>query len=107
MGRDAHLDLSQDRYSSYSSWSNWLGLVPIGEASVIIAISSDHRTEGLEAVHWTIDELKATVPIWKKEFYADGSVWKGNAECRHGHRADKGSHSHHHKHDDHEHEGKC
>eukprot|EP01126_Amoeba_proteus_P035880 TRINITY_DN362_c0_g1_i6.p1 TRINITY_DN362_c0_g1~~TRINITY_DN362_c0_g1_i6.p1 ORF type:complete len:110 (-),score=15.90 TRINITY_DN362_c0_g1_i6:174-503(-) len=63
------------------------GLVPIGEASVIIAISSQHREEGLEAVHWSIDELKATVPIWKKEFYTDGSVWKGNAECRHGHRA--------------------
>uniref|UniRef100_A0A6B2LJ59 Molybdopterin synthase catalytic subunit n=1 Tax=Arcella intermedia TaxID=1963864 RepID=A0A6B2LJ59_9EUKA len=62
------------------------GLVPIGEASVIIAISSVHRDTGLEAVHWAIDELKATVPIWKKEFYEDGSVWKGNAECRHGHR---------------------
>jgi len=66
-----------------------VGLVPIGEASVIIAISSAHRTEGLEAVHWAINELKAVVPIWKKEFYEDGSTWKGNAECRHGHRAPK------------------
>jgi len=60
-----------------------VGLVPIGEASVIIAISSVHRGDSLEAVHFAIDELKATVPIWKKEFYADGSVWKGNAECIH------------------------
>jgi molybdopterin synthase catalytic subunit len=33
-------------------------------------------------VHWAIDELKATVPIWKKEFFADGSVWKENEEAR-------------------------
>lgn len=36
----------------------------------------------LQAVHWAIDELKATVPIWKKEFFEDGSVWKENAESR-------------------------
>ncbi|KAK9824207.1 hypothetical protein WJX72_008535 [[Myrmecia] bisecta] len=58
------------------------GLVRIGEASVIIAVSSAHRREALEAVHWLIDELKATVPIWKKEVYEDGTVWKENAECR-------------------------
>jgi molybdenum cofactor biosynthesis protein B len=60
------------------------GLVPISEPSIIIAISSDHRVDGLEAVHWCIDEVKATVPIWKKEFYEDGSMWKGNVECKHG-----------------------
>lgn len=79
------------------------GLVPIGEASVIIAISSVHRSESLEAVHFAIDELKATVPIWKKEFYADGSVWKGNAECIHHKRKgpkDYRVHGHHeHKHE--------
>jgi molybdopterin synthase catalytic subunit len=56
---------------------------------VIIAISSEHREDSLLAVHWAIDELKATVPIWKKEYYEDGSVWKGNAECKHGHHAKK------------------
>lgn len=35
-----------------------------------------------QACHWAIDELKATVPIWKKEFYEGGEVWKENAECR-------------------------
>jgi len=74
-------------------WDVWhiaiyhkVGLVPIGDPSVIIAISSDHRDAGLEAVHWAIDELKATVPVWKKEFYEDGSSWKGNVECRHTHK---------------------
>ena len=37
---------------------------------------------GVQAVHWAIDELKATVPIWKKVFFDDGSVWKENAESR-------------------------
>jgi len=74
------------------------GLVPIGDASVIIAISSVHRDSGLEAVHWAIDELKATVPIWKKEFYEDGSIWKGNAECRHGHKKEQEQTKHEHPH---------
>ena len=46
-----------------------IGLVPVKETSVIIAISSAHRKDGLEAVHWAIDNLKANVPIWKKETY--------------------------------------
>ena len=36
----------------------------------------------VQAAHWTIDELKAKVPIWKKEFFEDGSMWKENAESR-------------------------
>lgn len=35
-----------------------------------------------QAVAWAIDELKATVPIWKKEFFEDGSQWKENDESR-------------------------
>ena len=56
------------------------GTVGVGESSVIIAVSSAHRREALEACHWAIDELKATVPIWKKEFFEGGEVWKENAE---------------------------
>lgn len=40
--------------------------VPVMEASIIIAISASHRKEALEAVHFAIDSVKATVPIWKK-----------------------------------------
>ena len=61
--------------------SHRTGLVPIGEASIEIAVSSAHRREALEAVHWAIDELKARVPIWKKEVYEDEpAAWKQNAE---------------------------
>jgi len=57
-----------------------LGVVPVEEASVIIAVSSAHRREAIEACHFAIDELKARVPIWKKEIYEDGSNWKANEE---------------------------
>jgi len=59
-----------------------IGVVPIGESSVIIVVSSAHRRESLEAVQFGIDELKATVPIWKKEVYDDNThAWKENKEC--------------------------
>eukprot|EP01041_Mallomonas_annulata_P010448 gene10448-21801_t len=58
-----------------------LGSCPIGEISVVIVISSEHRKDSLEAVHAAIDELKANVPIWKKEFYDDAKPnWKKNIE---------------------------
>lgn len=59
-----------------------LGLVPITEASVAIAISSPHREDSLDAVKYCINTLKATVPIWKKEVYEEeGCSWKENKEC--------------------------
>jgi len=62
------------------------GVVPIGESSVQIAVSSAHRRESLEAVQFAIDELKAKVPVWKKEVYEDNShTWKENKECLHNH----------------------
>ncbi|KAJ4892255.1 Molybdopterin synthase catalytic subunit [Raphanus sativus] len=57
-----------------------LGPVPVGETSVFIAVSSVHRGDGLDACKFLIDELKATVPIWKKEVYSNGEVWKENSE---------------------------
>ncbi len=52
-----------------------LGRLEIGEASVAVAAFAPHRAEAFEACRYAIDTLKATVPIWKKEFYADGAVW--------------------------------
>ncbi|CAG8767904.1 15953_t:CDS:2 [Acaulospora morrowiae] len=59
-----------------------LGTVPVGENSVIIAVSSVHRKESLQSVEWLINQLKEKAPIWKKEIYSDGSVWKENRENR-------------------------
>jgi MoaE-MoaD fusion protein len=53
------------------------GVVAVGEASVAIAISSAHRAAAFAACKQAIDTLKVTVPIWKKERYADGEVWIG------------------------------
>jgi molybdopterin synthase catalytic subunit len=52
-----------------------LGRLEIGEASVAVAVASPHRDEAFAACRHAIDTLKATVPIWKKEYYADGSTW--------------------------------
>jgi len=52
-----------------------LGRLEIGEASVAVAVSSPHRAEAFAACRFAIDTLKAQVPIWKKELYADGSEW--------------------------------
>ena len=52
-----------------------LGRMEIGEASVAIAVCSPHRADAFEACRYAIDTLKATVPIWKKEFWAGGSEW--------------------------------
>ena len=58
-----------------------VGVVPIGEASVIIAVSAPHRAEAYAASRVAIDELKARVPVWKKEVYADGEAWVANKEA--------------------------
>lgn len=59
-----------------------LGRLAIGEASVAVAVAAPHRAEAFEACRYAIDTLKKTVPIWKKEFYLDGSAWiEGPGEC--------------------------
>lgn len=52
-----------------------LGRLEIGETSVFIAVSAPHRGAAFDACRFAIDTLKKTVPIWKKEFFADGAVW--------------------------------
>ena len=54
-----------------------VGVVDIGEPSVVIAVSAPHRAAALDACHEAIDTLKETIPLWKKEIYADGEEWIG------------------------------
>ncbi|MGH7797011.1 MAG: molybdenum cofactor biosynthesis protein MoaE [Candidatus Binatia bacterium] len=54
-----------------------LGPVPIGDASVIIVVSSAHRDAAFAASRFAIEEIKKTVPIWKKEVFEGGEVWIG------------------------------
>ena len=55
-----------------------VGRLEIGQTSVIVAVSAPHRREALEACAYGIDRLKATLPVWKKEVFADGEVWREN-----------------------------
>jgi molybdopterin synthase catalytic subunit len=52
-----------------------IGLVPVTESAVVVAVSAPHRGDAFEAARFAIDTLKATVPIWKKETWADGESW--------------------------------
>jgi MoaE-MoaD fusion protein len=53
-----------------------LGRLEIGESSIVIVVTSGHRAAAFDACRWLIDTLKRTVPIWKKEHFVDGAVWK-------------------------------
>lgn len=62
-----------------------LGEVPVGEASIVIAVSSPHRREAFEACEYLLEEVKKKAQIWKKEWYleegaekGDESAWKEN-----------------------------
>lgn len=63
------------------------GRVPVGEASVLIAVATPHRAEAFECCRWLIDTLKAELAVWKKEVWDDGVTtwtppnreWKGGA----------------------------
>jgi molybdopterin synthase catalytic subunit len=51
------------------------GVLQVGEVPVVIAVSAAHRAAAFDACRYTIDTLKQTVPIWKKEVFEDGEVW--------------------------------
>ena len=71
LGREAH-----ERYEiAYVGIVHRTGKLEIGETSVVISVGAPHRRAAFEACEWAIRELKRTVPIWKKEVFADGEVW--------------------------------
>lgn len=51
------------------------GTLGVGELAVVIAVAAAHRAAAFEACQFCIDTLKQTVPIWKKEVFADGETW--------------------------------
>jgi molybdopterin synthase catalytic subunit len=57
-----------------------LGNVPIGETSVAVAVSSPHRKAAFAAAEWVMDQLKARVPIWKKDRSPSGERWVPNSK---------------------------
>lgn len=72
-----------------------VGSLAVGEVAVLCAASAPHRAEAFSACRALIDELKARVPIWKREWGPDGAAWVGweDARCT--------SEGHHHDHQTH------
>ena len=60
-----------------------IGRLEIGEISVLIAVSSPHRSEAFAACQYAIDRLKQIVPIWKKEVGEDGESWIEGPQVAH------------------------
>jgi molybdopterin synthase catalytic subunit len=68
-----------------------LGRLTLSETAVAVVVSSPHRAEAFAAAHACIDRVKASVPIWKKEHWSDGSGWATGSQPIRA-RADTGRH---------------
>jgi molybdopterin synthase catalytic subunit len=69
---------AESRWSVSVALQHRIGRLEIGDAAVAIAAASAHRDEAFLGCRYVIEEVKRRVPIWKKEFYADGSSeWIG------------------------------
>ena len=64
------------RFPEVSEVGVWhrVGMLQIGETSLLVAVSSPHRQEAFEACHWCVDRVKEVVPVWKKEHWAGGGA---------------------------------
>ena len=87
---DSHPSLAEQRLGeiAFEATTKWdvrkvvaihrTGHCELGEPTVVVACGAPHRGDALEACRWVIDTIKSTVPIWKREAYADGSSWVGD-----------------------------
>ena len=87
---DSHPSLAEQRLReiAFEATTKWdvrrvvaihrTGHCELGEPTVVVACGAPHRGDALEASRWVIDTIKSTVPIWKREAYADGSSWVGD-----------------------------
>lgn len=71
------VDQTKRRFPAVAEVGVWhrIGMLQIGEASLLVAVASPHRAEAFEACHWFVDRLKQVVPIWKKEHWTGGAAW--------------------------------
>jgi molybdopterin synthase catalytic subunit/molybdopterin converting factor small subunit len=73
----SELDTNSDERALRMLVQHRVGVVQVGEPSVVIAVASPHRELAFRACRFLIDELKASLPVWKKEIYPDGEHWIG------------------------------
>lgn len=69
------------------------GRVDIGQISLVVAVASPHRQQAFEACHEAVNRIKTIVPIWKKEWFSDGSRW---VACENHEFPDDAAHRHAH-----------
>jgi molybdopterin synthase catalytic subunit len=70
------------RFGVMARAAHRVGILEVGDAAVVVEVASGHRGESFEACRWIIDQIKARVPIWKREHYLEGdSEW---VMCHHG-----------------------
>jgi molybdopterin synthase catalytic subunit len=81
MAEDVMTEIAEEVQSRYDlckvAITHRLGRVEVSETSVAIGVSAPHRQDALAACADAIEALKARVPLWKKELYADGEEWIG------------------------------
>lgn len=59
-----------------------IGMLEIGDVSLLVAVSAAHRGDAFEAALRTVDRIKETVPVWKREHGVDGSMWQEGVSPR-------------------------
>lgn len=60
--------------------SHRVGTLTVGDAAFVVAVSADHRREAFDACRRLVDEVKAALPVWKHQYFADGDdEWVGSA----------------------------
>ena len=65
---------AEERWPVAAELTHRLGSLEVGDVAVAVAVGGAHREEAFAACRWIIEEVKRRVPIWKREFYADGTV---------------------------------
>jgi molybdopterin synthase catalytic subunit len=68
------VDAARRRWPVQVALAHRVGLLEIGEPAIVVVVAAPHRGEAFEACRWIVDEVKARVPIWKREHYTDGST---------------------------------
>jgi molybdopterin synthase catalytic subunit len=68
----------QNRWKTEAAIVHRIGRMEIGDIVVVIVVGSGHRQEAFQSCEFAINRIKETVPIWKKEYYVDGSSWVGH-----------------------------
>ncbi len=82
--------------------SHRVGSLSVGDLAVVCAASAPHRAEAFEACRRLIDEIKARVPVWKREWGADGPYWVNWVDAR----CSPDGHDHPHEHPSHDHDAR-